>query len=292
MRACRPPRTGPGRKYFYKGTMAKDIFLRNIMFYGQAGFERLQAAHVAVVGMGGVGSYAAEALVRAGIGRLRIIDCDSLKATDVNRQLLALSTNLDTPKVEAGRERLLAINPGLQLDARCEFFHFDTADALITSDLDFVVDAIDSLNPKAALIQYCTEKNIRIMSALGASSRTNPFAIRLTTLSQTIGCPLARALRRHLRRKKVIADPPVLYSQEPPVIAREADACPSAPESSGPYIRGRKRRALPSISTLPGIVGLMAANYVIFELIGDAPDSGFPSQLNIPEPPLKSGSIN
>lgn len=249
--------------------MTQEIFARNLMLYGRSGLERLQRAFVAVVGLGGVGSYAAEALVRAGIGNLRIIDCDTVRATDVNRQLLALSTNLDTPKVEAGRERLLAINPDLHLDARREFFHFDTADALITPDLDFVIDAIDSLNPKAALIRHCTERNIRILSALGASSRTDPFAIRLTTLNQTAGCPLARALRRHLRAKKVIADPPVLYSQEPPVAAPEPDDIPGITESVGPYSRGRKRRALPSISTLPGIVGLMAANYVLLELLKD-----------------------
>jgi tRNA A37 threonylcarbamoyladenosine dehydratase len=249
--------------------MAKDIFSRNLIFYGQEGFERLQQSRVAVVGLGGVGSYAAEALVRAGIGSLRIIDCDNIKATDVNRQLLALSTNLDTPKVEAGRARLLAINPDLHLDARLEFFHFDTADALITLDLDFVVDAIDSLSPKAALIRHCTERNICIISALGASSRSDPFAIQLTTLSQTIHCPLARALRRYLRARKVIADPPVLYSREPPVVAREAEDVLQQPESVIAYSRGRKRRALPSISTLPGIVGLMAANYVIFELLKD-----------------------
>jgi tRNA threonylcarbamoyladenosine dehydratase len=253
--------------------MTKEIFLRSIMLYGKAGFERLQQARVAIVGMGGVGSYAAEGLVRAGIGKLRIIDCDIIKATDVNRQLLALSTNLETPKVEAGRMRLLAINPDLQLDVRQEFFHFDTADSLITQDLAFVVDAIDSLNPKAALIQYCTERGISIISALGASSRTDPFAIRIATLSETVGCPLARALRKHLRGKKVKADPTVLYSQEPPVTACEPEDSPQAPESEGPYVRGRKRRALPSISTLPGIIGLMAANYVIFELLRESWDS-------------------
>ncbi|MDA8125569.1 MAG: tRNA threonylcarbamoyladenosine dehydratase [Deltaproteobacteria bacterium] len=248
--------------------MAEDLFFRSIMLYGKPGFERLQQAKVAVVGLGGVGAYAAEALVRAGIGRLRIIDCDIIKATDVNRQLLALSTNLETPKVEAGRARLLAINPDLELDVRHAFFHFDTADTLITPDLDFVVDAIDSLNPKAALIQYCTEHRLRIISALGASSRTDPFAIRIATLNKTAACPLARALRRHLRSKKLAADPPVIYSEEPPIkAAYEAEDTAPAPESIGPYVRGRKRRALPSISTMPGIFGLMAANYVIFELL-------------------------
>jgi tRNA A37 threonylcarbamoyladenosine dehydratase len=254
--------------------MSEDIFSRSILLYGKAGFERLQRSGVAVVGMGGVGSYAAEALVRAGIGRLRIIDCDSIKATDVNRQLLALSTNLETPKVEAGRTRLLAINPDLELDVRQAFFHFDTADALITQELDFVVDAIDSLNPKAALIQYCTERNIPLISALGASSRTDPFAIRIARLSETIVCPLARALRKHLRSKNVKADPAVLYSQEPPMRACESEELMQTCESTGPYARGRKRQALPSISTLPGIIGLMAANYVIFELLRECQDRG------------------
>ncbi len=239
------------------------------MLYSKKGFARLQKAKVAVVGLGGVGSYAAEALVRAGVGNLRIIDCDIIKATDVNRQLIALSTNIDTPKVEAGRARLLAINPGLLLDTRQGFFHFDTADELITPDLDFVVDAIDSLNPKAALIQYCTERNIRIISALGASSRTDPFAIRIGNLNQTAVCPLARTLRRHLRSKKITADPPVLYSIEPPVTTIGENDFLQERESTGPYVRGRKRRALPSISTLPGIIGLMAANFVIFELLKD-----------------------
>jgi len=249
--------------------MDKSIFSRSIMLYGKTGFERLQQANVAVVGMGGVGSYAAEALVRAGVGSLRIIDCDIIKATDVNRQLIALSTNLDMPKVEAGRERLLAINPGLRLDVRHAFFHFDTADELIPPDLDFVVDAIDSLNPKAALIQHCTERNIRIISALGASCRTDPSKIRIDTLNKTLACPLARTLRRHFRSRKILVDPPVVYSTELPVTACEEDPQPENTESTGPYVRGRTRRALPSISTMPGIIGLMAANYVIFKLLGE-----------------------
>ena len=249
--------------------MDNSIFSRSIMLYGKAGFERLQQANVAIVGMGGVGSYAAEALVRAGVGKLRIIDCDVIKATDVNRQLIALSTNIDMPKVEAGRARLIAINPNLQLDVRHAFFHFDTAGELITPDLDFVVDAIDSLNPKAALIQHCTERNIRIISALGASCRTDPSKIRIDTLNRTEACPLARTLRRHFRSRKIAVDPPVVYSTELPVCAREENAEPENIESTGPYVRGRTRRALPSISTLPGIIGLTAANHVLFELLKD-----------------------
>jgi tRNA A37 threonylcarbamoyladenosine dehydratase len=257
----------PGHHQKGKGESGEGIFSRSIMLYGQSGFERLQKANVAVVGLGGVGSYAAEGLVRAGIGRLRIIDCDTIKATDVNRQLIALSTNIDTPKVEAAKARLLAINPGLKLDVRHAFFHFDTADELITPDLDFVVDAIDSLNPKAALIQHCTERSIKIISTLGAGCRTDPFKIRVGSLSKTTVCPLARALRRHLHSRKIKADPPVLYSIETPVTSAEEDDCAEIKESVGAYVRGRKRRALPSLSTIPGIVGLMAANFVILELL-------------------------
>lgn len=248
-------------------TMNDSIFLRSIKLYGQAGFQRLRQSNVAVVGLGGVGAYAAEALVRAGIGKLRIIDCDNIKPTDINRQLIALSTNIGAPKVEAGRNRLLAINPDLVLDVRHAFFHFDTADELITQDLDFVVDAIDSLNPKAALIKHCTDHQIRIISAMGASSRTDPLAIRIGTLNNTSACPLARALRRHLRTRKITADPPVIYSLEAPITAAGEDNSQEAEESVGPYLRGRRRRALPSISTIPGIIGLMAANFVIFEIL-------------------------
>jgi tRNA threonylcarbamoyladenosine dehydratase len=249
-------------------TMNDSIFLRSIRLYGKAGFHRLRQSNVAVVGLGGVGAYAAEALVRAGIGQLRIIDCDNIKPTDLNRQLIALSTNIGAPKVEAGGTRLLAINPNLVLDVRQAFFHFDTADELITQDLDFVVDAIDSLNPKAALIKHCTDRHIRIISAMGASSRTDPFAIRLGNLNNTSACPLARALRRHLRVRKITADPPVIYSLEPPLTAGgEDDSQEAEEESAGPYLRGRRRRALPSISTIPGIIGLMAANFVIFEIL-------------------------
>ncbi|MBP7231879.1 MAG: tRNA threonylcarbamoyladenosine dehydratase [Syntrophaceae bacterium] len=247
--------------------MEESIFSRSIMLYGPEGFDRLQKSNVAIVGMGGVGSYAAEALVRAGIGRLRIVDCDIVKATDINRQLIALWNNIGIPKVQAGKERLLAINPSLKLDACHAFFHFDTAEEILSPDLDFVVDAIDSLNPKAALIRHCMEKNLPMISALGASSRTDPFLIRIGRLNETEVCPLARALRRHLRSKNVEANPPVVYSTQPPAPAIVLADGGEAPESSGPYQRGRKRRALPSISTVAGIFGLIAANYVLFELL-------------------------
>jgi tRNA A37 threonylcarbamoyladenosine dehydratase len=242
-----------------------DRFIRNKMFFGLEGFHKLQESFVAVVGLGGVGSYAAEALARAGVGRLRIIDCDKVKPSDINRQLIALTTTVGMPKAQAAAERLAAINPQLRLEPVQAFFHFDTADALITTDIDFVIDAIDSLNPKGQLIKHCMDKGVPLISALGASSRSDPLQLQITSLNTTVNCPLARALRRHLRTKGIRDDVPVIYSPEMP---RHSLLQADEPlvESTDAYRRGRLRRSLPSIPTLPGIVGLMAANYVIFEL--------------------------
>jgi tRNA A37 threonylcarbamoyladenosine dehydratase len=168
-------------------------------------------------------------------------------------------------KTQAAAERLRAINPQLRLEPVQVFFHFDTAEELLPGDIDFVIDAIDSLNPKGQLIRHCTEKAIPMISALGASSRTDPFQLQLTSLNKTVNCPLARALRRHLRAKGISDDVPVIYSPELPRESRLPAPEPMV-ESTDAYIRGRRRRSLPSMPTIPGIVGLMAANYVIFEL--------------------------
>jgi tRNA A37 threonylcarbamoyladenosine dehydratase len=247
-------------------TTPNDLFVRSIMLYGREGFERLQNSFVAVAGLGGVGSYAAEALARAGTGRLRLIDCEVIKPSNVNRQLLALSTNIGTPKVDVARDRLLSINPALKVDARYAFFHADTADELITSDLDFVVDAIDGLNPKCELIRHCAAKNIPVISALGAAGRTDPSRVTLARLDETSVCPLARDLRRYLRRRGASTDVPVVYSTEPPIKGRKDVPLPDA-EQSGAFVRGRPRQPLPTLSTIPAIFGLVAANYVIIQLL-------------------------
>ncbi len=236
------------------------------MLLGQEGFEKLKSSSVAVVGLGGVGSYAAEALARAGVGYLRLIDCDKVKHSDINRQLIAANSTVGQPKIQAAARRLQDINPYSVIDGRNAFFHSDTAGELIDAGIDFVVDAIDSLNPKGQLIKHCTEQGIPLITALGASSRTDPFRLQQTTLDKTAGCPLARALRRHLRAKGIREDIPVIYSPEPPCASRLPAAEPMV-EAADAYVRGRLRRSLPSIPTLPGIVGLMAANYVIFELL-------------------------
>lgn len=240
------------------------------MLYGPDGFASLQRSTVVMIGMGGVGSYAAEALCRAGIGALRIIDCDIVKPTDVNRQVIALATNTGEKKVDAAKTRLKEINPAIRLDARYAFFHEDTADELLGGNCDFVVDAIDSMNPKAELLSQCVRRSLPVISALGAAGKTDPSKVRLETLKNTSICPLARTLRRYLRSRGIGIDIPVVYSTERPVPSHPDAPSPDT-ETSGTYIRGRLRRSLPSLSTLPAIFGLVAANYVILKLLKNCP---------------------
>jgi tRNA A37 threonylcarbamoyladenosine dehydratase len=252
-------------------TGSREMFARNIMLYGEDGFARLQASRVAVVGLGGVGGYAAETLVRAGLGAIRIIDCDIVKPTDVNRQIGALAVNLNEPKTRAMESRLLSINPALSVDARHAFFHRDTAADLIATDLDFVVDAIDSLNPKGELIRWCKECGIPLVSAMGAACRTDPFLVRIGPLDGTHNCPLARALRRHLRGKGVSTDVTVVYSTEQP---SESPLAEPTLETDGTYLRGRARRSLPSLPTIPAIFGILAAHHVISSLLAGQRGNG------------------
>ncbi|MBN1546160.1 MAG: ThiF family adenylyltransferase, partial [Syntrophaceae bacterium] len=192
---------------------------------------------------------------------------DRITPSDVNRQLIALSTNQNVPKVEAARERYVQINPDIQIDARMAFFHQDTAAELITEDLDYVIDAIDSLNPKIELIRWCQEKGLPIISSMGASGRTDPGQIRIDSLEKSTVCPLARTLRRHLRRRRISTDIPVIYSLE---AVWKVDVSLPTPTlaTTGTYLRGRDRQVLPSHPTLPAIFGLMAANHVILALTG------------------------
>ena len=253
----------------------EDFFSRSIMLYGRGGFERLQDSTVAVVGLGGVGSYAAEALCRGGIGGIRLVDCDIIKPPDVNRQLIALATNVGERKVDVAKRRLAEINPFMEVDARHEFFHHDTTGELLGGDLDFVIDAIDSMNPKAELVSQCVERALPVICVLGAAGKTDPMSVRIDSLGKTSVCPLARILRRYLRNRKVAMDVPVVYSTEKPV-SSHPDGPPAQHETSGTYARGRPRRSLPSLPTIPAIFGLIAANYVILELLKQSGSSRDP----------------
>jgi len=246
-------------------------FGRTELMIGTDGLQRVQAARVALFGLGGVGSFAAEALVRSGVGYLRLVDFDQVSASNFNRQLYALQSTLDQPKVAVATARLHDINPELVIDAHEAFFHQDTADALLAQPLDFVLDAIDSLGPKCELLAQCVARGIPVITAMGAAARTDPFALRFGSLWDTDNCPLARKVRRYLRRRGVTADIPAIFSTESP---RDTfDPADLGQQAEQFYDRGRRRRILPSMGMLPGIVGLMMANYVVQQIATQAPVS-------------------
>ncbi|MHB9134252.1 MAG: tRNA threonylcarbamoyladenosine dehydratase [Armatimonadota bacterium] len=236
-------------------------FGRTELLIGEEGLRRLQAARFAVFGLGGVGSFAVEALARSGVGYLRLVDFDRVGSSNFNRQLYALRSTEGMTKIAVATERLRDINPELVVDAREAFFHADSADTLLESPLDFVIDAIDSLGPKCELLAQCVERGIPVISAMGAAARTDPTALRYGAIWDTEGCPLARKVRHALRKRGITLPVPVVYSTEPP---RDTFAPEELGEQSELYFqRGRRRRVLPSMGMLPGMVGLMAANYAV-----------------------------
>ena len=177
-----------------------DIFDRTRLLVGDEGMSRLAAARVIVFGVGGVGSWCAEALVRSGIGQLTLVDPDVVAASNVNRQLMATSENIGQVKVEALRERLLSINPSAGITALAERFSAENADTFELSSYDYVVDAIDSLSDKTALILAACASPAKLFSSMGAARKLDPTHVKVAEFWNVRGCPLGQALRKRFRR--------------------------------------------------------------------------------------------
>jgi len=245
----------------------EERFSRTLQLLGPDAFQRLRRARVLVVGLGAVGSYAVEGLARAGVGFLRLVDFDVVQISNINRQLYALESTLGRPKVEVAAQRVQEIHPSCQVDARQLFVDAATAPELFEGGLDAVVDAMDSLGPKVAFLAAAVRAGTWVVSSMGAALRTDPFAIRVGDLSETRGCPLARWVRRRLRKLGIERGIRCVYSIEPvPRVWR----CVAADHSrdTDEYRRGRPRGALGSLSTLTGIFGLVAATEVLRHLAG------------------------
>lgn len=237
--------------------MNEEWLSRTRLLMGDAAMERLQRAHVMVVGVGGVGAYAAEMIARAGVGRMTIVDGDTVAESNLNRQLVALHSTLGRPKTEVMAERLLDINPELQLTAEQRFLEADDIPALLEREpVDFVVDAIDTLAPKIALITYCLRHKVRIASSMGAGGRKDPSAIRLADIADTYHCGLARAVRLRLRKAGITKGLKTVFSTEQAdphaVIAVEGER--------------NKKSTVGTLSYLPALFGCHLASYVIRKL--------------------------
>ncbi len=239
-----------------------EKFLRNRMMLGDKAMETLAAAHVAVVGLGGVGGYAAEALARAGVGRLTLVDHDTVGETNINRQMCALQSSLGRAKADAVADRLLDINPSL--DARALVFRYmaDTRDTFFACDYDYIIDAIDIVTCKLDLITTALHRYVPIVSALGTGNKIDPEQLRITDISKSQMCPLARVIRKELRYRG-IRHHMVLWSPEEPFAPEPLETPPEG------------RRSVPaSIPWVPACAGFMLGGYVVRALVGLAARTG------------------
>ena len=237
-----------------------EQFARTKLLIGEAGLARLQRARVAVFGVGGVGGYAAEGLVRSGIGAVDLFDNDQVCLSNLNRQIIALHSTLGRDKVDVMAERLQDINPRARITAHKIFYLPENADSVDLSVFDYVVDAVDTVAAKLELISRTHALGVPIISAMGAGNRLDPTRLRLGDLYETSNCPLARVMRRECRRRGIEALQ-VAYSTEPALPHQGEDAPPPADGA-------RPRRDTPgSTAFVPPAMGMILASAVVRALM-------------------------
>ena len=233
----------------------KEQFSRTALILGEDGVNRLLSAKVAVFGVGGVGSFVCEALARAGVGNLTLVDGDMVAKSNINRQLIALHSTVGKPKAEVMKNRILDINPDAKVNVYPIFFDDETVGEIDFSGVDYIIDAIDSVKSKVALIALAKEKGIPIISSMGTGNKLDPTKFEVTDISKTSVCPLARVMRKQLGLRG-IKHLKTVYSKE--------DAITPTPLSEGNCLR-----PIPaSISFVPSVAGLIIAGEVIKDICG------------------------
>ena len=230
----------------------KEQYLRTAMLLGEPAIDRLRNAHVAVFGIGGVGSFTAEALARAGVGSLTLVDDDSVSESNLNRQLVALHSTVGMQKTEVMAARIREINPDCTVHLLSRRYTPETRDVFFSEPYDYIADAIDSVACKTDLIVTAMEKQIPIISAMGTGNKLDPTKFVITDLSKTSGCPLARVMRRELKQRGIIHHT-VLYSTEPAIK-------PLFQPTEGVNVPG-------SVAWVPSCAGLMLAGHIIRQLL-------------------------
>ena len=236
-------------------------FSREELLIGREGVERLAQARVAVFGIGGVGGYVVEALARSGIGALDLFDGDQVSLTNINRQIIALEGTVGRPKVEVAKERVLQINPDCRVEARQLFFTPENAGEVDFTRYDYVADAIDTVTSKIELLRLCREAGVPAISCMGAGNKLDPTAFRVAPVEQTSVCPLARVMRRELKRRGVIGVKAVYSTEEArtPQAAQEGDS------------KGTAGRPTPgSMAFVPSVAGLILAGEIVRDLLSPA----------------------
>lgn len=238
--------------------MIPEMYEREALLIGKERLARLLGSSVMVVGVGGVGGYALEALVRAGVGRIIAVDNDTVSLTNINRQIIADTQSVGKLKTEAAYERMIKINPTLDFVREDIFVTGENAEELVKKYTpDYIIDAIDTVSSKLALIVASQANGVRIVSSMGTGNKLDPEKLRLADIYKTSVCPLARVMRRELKARGV-RKLCVLYSEEEPI---------RQPDGSAPIIKDNGRNAPGSISFVPSVGGLMLASKVVRDII-------------------------
>ncbi len=233
-------------------------FTRTHILVGDAGIARLKNMHIFIAGLGGVGSYCAEAMARAGIGRLTLLDHDKVVVSNINRQLPALLSTVGQSKAELMRARIADINPECQVTLVYDFLTIDNVNDLVPGDVDYVVDCIDSLSCKVALVVESHNRGLKVASSMGAGNRLDPAHVKVADISKTDMCPLAKQMRLKLRKHHGIRKG---------ILTVFSDEHPSKPLPPEPTGRGRPRAVNGTISYMPPLFGFMLAGAVLKRLL-------------------------
>ena len=230
-----------------------ERFERSALLLGNEGMERIFASRVAVFGVGGVGGHAAEALARAGVGEIHLIDADTVSVTNINRQAVALTSTVGRDKVEVMMQRIVDINPDARVVCHKLFYSPETAHLIDLSIFDYIIDAIDTVGAKLELITRADALGVRVISSMGAGNKLDPTRFEVSDIYKTSVCPLARVMRTELK-KRGVKSLKAVYSKEEPIRAVVND--------------GSKRHAPGSVSFVPSVVGLIIAGEVIKDIAG------------------------
>lgn len=231
-----------------------ERFTRTKLLLGSEKMTTLSNSHVMVFGVGGVGGYVVEALVRSGVGKISIIDNDTVNFSNLNRQIIALENNVNRLKVEVLKERILAINPNCEVISYSEFITYDNINNISFNDVHYIVDAVDTISAKIAIIMKSKELNIPVISSMGAGNRLDPLQIKIADINQTKNCPLAKTMRYELKKREV-KNVKCVFSLE---IAIEPNEKIINPESG--------KVTIGSIAYMPSMFGLVIASEVIKDL--------------------------
>lgn len=232
-----------------------ESLLRTEMLLGHAAMDKLKRSHVAVLGLGGVGSWCAEALARSGVGRLTLVDCDEVSPSNLNRQLEATVSTLGIPKAQAMAERITQVAPGCKAIPLVYRYTPEDRESFFTENYDYIVDAIDLVSCKLDLIQNALERSTPIISALGTGNKLDPTRFQISDISKTMGCPLARVIRKELRARGILHHR-VLWSDEEPLQPQDCGELPPP-----------GRRSIPgSVAWVPSCAGLILAGDVVLSL--------------------------